>query len=146
MKVSIEIKDEKQKELVEKLRGDKTAKEFVTLCAEAGLKMLAEQQGKVLRFTKAKPEFIGLDVAAVTDALKANDPKNPVTIEVSRLVNAYASELKGYADRNNNTLPKKLRVDAKAPIEKVAFQITAQAINMATKDARKEKAAKNGTA
>ena len=139
MKFSIEIKDEKQIELIEKLRGQKTAKEFVQLCAEAGLKLAAQpKQTNRVKFASSKAEFLALDVAAITEVLKTKDAKHPVTLEVSRLVAAYTAQLQKLAKKNGNRLPSKMQVNTKAAIEKVAFQITVQAINDFTK---KQKAA-----
>jgi hypothetical protein len=134
MKVTIDIKDDKQLALVDKLRGEKTAKEFAVMCFEAGLKMTALQaqgklpQGKMIKFEGAKAEFKKLDVAAITDALKAKDPKNDVVIEVGRLVKTYSLQLGEFAKANGNRLPQSMRVNAQSAIEKVAFQITAEAI------------------
>lgn len=142
MAITVKIEDEQQLELIEKLRGKTSAKEFVALVIKAGLRV-AEQEvkraksGKVMRFTAAKPEFKTLDVGAITEALKDNDPKNPVKLEVSRLVNDYTAQLSTHAKQNGNKLPASLRVNANSPIEKVAFQITAEAIKHVTTQCKK---------
>jgi hypothetical protein len=147
MKVTIDIKDDKQLEHVEKLRGNKTAKEFAVICFEAGLKMAALQaqgntpKGQMIKFEGAKAEFKKLDVAAITDALKAKDPKNNIVIEVGRLVQAYSAQLGEFARSNGNRLPKSLRVNAQSAIEKVAFQITAEAIKASVAAQAKKSAA-----
>ena len=87
-----------------------------------------------------KPEFKTLDVAAITEALKDKDPKNPVKLEVSRLVNDYTAQLSAHSKQNGNRLPVSLRVNANAPIEKVAFQITAEALKQATSGGQKSAA------
>ena len=145
MKTSIEIKDDKQIELINALRGEKSAKDFVHDCFAAGLKLAdmqrrqkAKPTAKALRFENAKPEFKTLDVAAITAALKEKNPKNPVTLEVSRLVGAYTAQLRDFARQNGNRLPASLRVNTKVAIEKVAFQITAEAIKHAVKNAKKQ--------
>jgi hypothetical protein len=122
------------------------AEDFARLCLAMGLKLAAdarkmEKDGKVLKFAPAKQEFKKLDVAAITEALKANDPQNPVTIEVKRLVDSYAAELKTFAARNGNRLPKQLKVTNQAPIEKVAMQITSKAISEVMQQAKKKSAA-----
>ena len=76
--------------------------------------------------------------AAITAALKEKNPKNPVTLEVSRLVGAYTAQLRDFARQNGNRLPASLRVNTKVAIEKVAFQITAEAIKHAVKNAKKQ--------
>ncbi|HEV8414161.1 MAG TPA: hypothetical protein VGQ49_11240 [Bryobacteraceae bacterium] len=134
MKVTIDIKDDKQVELVEKLRGEKPVKEFALICFEAGLKMAALQaqgkmpKGPVIKFDGAKAEFKKLDGAAITEALKTKDPKNDIVIEVGRLVKAYSAQLGEFAKANGNRLPRSMRVNAQSAIEKMAFQITAEAI------------------
>jgi len=140
MKTTIEIKDKAQLELIEKMRGEKPAKEFVTACFEAGLKMAVAQRqrakGAMMKFESAKAEFRTLDAAAITEALKDKDAKNPVKLEVSRLVSSYTAELGAFAKKNGNRLPASLRVDARNAIEKIAFQITAEAIKHAVKNGK----------
>ena len=145
MKVTIEITDEKQIALIEKLRGKETAKEFVKQAALAGLKLAehnVQQQAKMIKFAPTKPEFKTLDVAAITEALKDKDSKHPVKIEVSRLVNDYTKQLRDHAQKNGNRLPKQFKVNTKVAIEQVAFKITAEAINLAIKESSKKSAAK----
>src|SRR5947209_1462189 len=134
MKVTFDIKDAKQQELVEKLRGEQSAKEFAVACFDSGLK-IAELQAsgrwlkrKMVKFEGTKFEFKTLDVSAITEALNAKDPKNEIVIEVGRLVKAYTGQLGELAKANGNRLPQSLRVNAQSAIEKVAFQITAEAI------------------
>ncbi|MDE1153890.1 MAG: hypothetical protein PW788_15260 [Micavibrio sp.] len=141
MKTTIEIKDKGQLEMIEKLRGEKSAKEFVTACFEAGLKMAVAQRQQrakmpMMKFESAKVEFRTLDAAAITAALKDKDAKNPVKLEVSRLVSSYTAELGAFAKKNGNRLPASLRVDARNAIEKIAFQITAEAIKHAVKNGK----------
>lgn len=136
MQISIEITDERQLALIEKLRGKFSVEEFVQQAAQAGLKLAEQnlqQQGKPIKFSSAKPEFKALDVAAVTEALKDKDPQHPVKIEVSRLINDYTAQLRTHAQANGNRLPKTLQLTTQVPIERVAFQITAEAINGALK-------------
>lgn len=137
MKITIDITDDKHLELIEQLRGEKSAKEFVQICCTAGLGLAAhqrqqyrqaEEKGQLFRFAAAKPEFRTLDVAAITTALKDKDQQNPVRLEVSRLVQDISAQLKGYAEKNGNRLPASLKVNARAPIEKMAFQITSESI------------------
>lgn len=134
MTITLTITDHKQLELIENLKGDKTAEEFAYTCIQAGIAEISRAKSSgsnVLMFASARQEFRSLDVASITAALKENDAKNPVVIEVGRLVGAYAAELRNYAAKNGNRLPKKMRVNAKQPIEKIAFQITVRAINAA---------------
>lgn len=145
MKVSIEIKDEKQLEVFEKLRGEKSAKEFAQICLDVGLRTIitnAVRQKNAVRFSAAKPEFRKLDIAAITEALKTKDSKNEVVMEVDRLVKAYSAELGELARKNGNRLPKSMQVNAQSAIEKVAFQITADLIkNAAAKQTAETKIA-----
>ncbi len=134
MKFTIEIKDPKQQARIDRLRGKMEPRDFILRALEAGIN-LAEQNVKarenMIKFSPAKQEFKTLDVAQVTEALKDNDPKHPVRIEVSRLVKDYTEKLRAHAKANGNRLPNSLKVQAHAPIERVAFQITAEAINKA---------------
>ena len=132
MKVTIDIKEDKQLELIERLRGKKTTKEFAAMCFEAGLQ-IATLQGKrppgpLIKFDSSKPEFKSLDATDVAEALKTKDPKNEIVIEVGRLVRTYSNQLRDFARKNGNRLPKSLRINAQIAIEKIAFQITAEAI------------------
>lgn len=142
MAITIKIEDEKQLEQIERLRGKMPVKEFTALVVKAGLRAAeAELQqaksGKAMRFAAAKPEFKTLDVAAITDALKDQDPKNPVKLEVGRLVSNYTAQLQDHAKKYDNKLPASLRVEAKAAIEKVAFQITVEAIKQVVAGGKK---------
>lgn len=141
--ITLKITDTKQIQQIEALRGEKTAEEFAAMCLQAGLRVAELQKqpkrgsgGKPIAFTAAKPEFKKLDVAAITGALKNKDPKDPVTLEVNRLVTAYAAELKSFAKRNDNRLPRQLKVDGAAAIEQVALKITAQAFQATMKQAK----------
>ncbi|TAL40171.1 MAG: hypothetical protein EPN97_00655 [Alphaproteobacteria bacterium] len=144
MKVSIDITDEKQLAQIEELRGDRSAEEYARIVFTAGLQMAAfqrqqhrdaEAKGQILRFSSAKPEFKTLDPAAIAEALKGKDPQNPIVLEVSRLVQDIGGQLKQYAEKNGNKLPPSLQVNASAPIEKIAFQITSEIISVAAKGA-----------
>lgn len=142
MAITIKIEDEKQLEQIERLRGKMPVKEFASRVIAAGLRAAeAELQqaksGKAMRFAAARPEFKALDVAAITDALKDQDPKNPVKLEVGRLVSNYTAQLQDHAKKNDNKLPASLRVEAKAAIEKVAFQITVEAIKQVVAGGKK---------
>ena len=145
MKFNIEIKDAKQQARIEKLRGKMSPKEFIQRALEAGIK-LAEQNAKtrenMIGFAPAKEEFKALDVAAITEALKGSDPQHPVRLEVSRLVKNYTEKLREHAKANGNRLPNSLKVQTRAPIEGVAFKITANAINKAVKEVNKKAAGK----
>lgn len=144
MGITVKITDKKQLEQINALRGEKTAEEFAAMCLQAGLRVAELQKqvvttggkGKQMKFSAAKPEFKTLDVAAITEALKGKDTKNPVKLEVNRLVSAYAAELRGFAKRNDNKLPGRLQLPAAAPIEKVAMEITAQAFKATAKKAK----------
>ncbi|TAL40160.1 MAG: hypothetical protein EPN97_00600 [Alphaproteobacteria bacterium] len=145
MKFTIEITDEKQLALIEKMRGKAPAQEFVRQALVAGLKVAelnAKQQDTPVHFAGAKPEFKSLDVAAITAALKDKDPRNPVKLEVSRLVTDYTQRIRAHAKENGNRLPSQLKVNTKVAIERVAFKITAEAISSAVKQANKKAASK----
>ena len=135
MNISIDITDEKQLALIDQLRSDMPAGDYVRLCIAAGLQMAATQRehykqaearGQLLRFASAKPEFRTLDAASIAAALKDTDPQNPIRQEVTRLVQDITGQLKQHAEKNGNKLPSQLRVNAQAPIEKIAFQITSE--------------------
>ena len=145
MKFTIEITDEKQLALIEKMRGKASAQEFVRQALVAGLhvaELNANQQDKPVNFAATKPEFKSLDVAAITAALKDKDPKNPVKLEVNRLVGDYTQRIRAHAKANGNRLPKTLKVNTKVAIERVAFKITAETISDAVKKLNKKAAAK----
>jgi ABC-type Fe3+-hydroxamate transport system substrate-binding protein len=146
MTISIEITDEKQLEQIEKLRGDLPAPDFVKLCVATGLRAARQAQemqknGPVVKFSTASPEFASHTLEAVTEAVKTNDPANPIVAEVKRLVEAYSKELKSLAERNGNRLPPRLTAQVRAPIEKVALDITTAAINRAIRDAQEQRQA-----
>lgn len=150
MRITLDIKDENQLQLIEQLRGDKSAKEFVRLAMEAGLAMAgaqrrqlkeAEENGHLIRFSPSKPEFKALNVAAITDALKDKDPNNPVKVEVARLVRDYTTELRKHAEKNGNKLPARMKVHPQTEIERVALQLTANVIRQSAKAAGKKAAA-----
>ena len=141
-KITIEITGEKEIARIDALRGKMAARDFILKALEAGLKLAEQQQADTIRFSSAKLEFKTLDVSVITEALKAKDPKNPVIIEIGRLVTAYTAELREHSKKNGNRLPTQLKVQTPAAIERVAFQITADAINKAVKAANKKVAAK----
>lgn len=145
MKFTIEITDEKQLALIEKMRGKASAQEFVRQALIAGLQVAeqnAQKQDKPITFAAAKPEFKSLDVAAITAALKDKDPQNPVKLEVSRLVGDYTQRIHAHAKANGNRLPSQLKVNTKVAIERVAFKITAETISSVVKQANKKAASK----
>jgi hypothetical protein len=140
MSFTLKIKDEQLLKQIESLRGEKSAVEFAQAALAAGVMLAAQPKNaqKKMAFAGAKAEFKSLDDAAVTAALKQQDKTNPVVAEVNRLVNAYAVQLKQLAQANGNRLPSQLRVQTKSAIEKIAFQITAQAIKGAKAQAQKD--------
>ena len=141
MEVTLSICDAQKLEQLERLRGQMTAQEFAGKCFEAGLKMAdIQSRQKQHQFAGTKPEFKTLDVAAIEEALKANDSKNPITMEISRLVTAYMAGLQDVARKNGNRLPSQMQVAAQAPIERLAFQITVEAVKSAVQRGAKSQA------
>lgn len=141
MSITIKIEDKNQLKQIEQLRGRMTAEAFAGRIVAAGLAEAERRQimsVTPMNFSATKPEFKTLDVAAITEALKDKDANHPVKLEVSRLVGDYSTQLSQHAKANGNKLPKALRVNAGAPIEKVAFQITMEAIKHSAATARKK--------
>src|ERR1700730_18276474 len=100
MQVTIDISDEKQLELIDALRGEKSPDEFIAASFEQWLKMAefqrrqqdaAAEAGRhpLLQFPEVKPEFRGVQPVDIEAVLKEKDETNPVAIEVHRLVSAY---------------------------------------------------------
>jgi len=150
MKLTLDIADEKLLDQLASLRGDKSPEEFAAACFEQGLKLaevqrrqrLEAEKHPLLQFPETKPEFRTVEGAAITVALKENNQENPLTIEVNRLVNAYMAQLNSYARQNGNRLPAALHVgSATVPIQKVAFQITVEAIRNTAEGGRRKTAA-----
>lgn len=139
MKITIEVTDEKQLALIEKLRGTMTQTEFIRRALEAGVKLAARNaQRPSVKFAQTRPEFKTLDVAAITAALKDPNLEHPVRLEISRLVTDYTNQIREHSKKNGNRLPQSLKVQTQVPIERVAFQLTAEAISNAVKAANKK--------
>ncbi|MBL8712811.1 MAG: hypothetical protein JNM12_07915 [Alphaproteobacteria bacterium] len=138
MRISIEIKDEKKTALIHHLRGKKTAKEFITMCVDAGLGVALQQMRDkqkiissnmpVLRLSAANPAFKMLSIEAVNAALKEKKSSNPINNEVARLVAIYTRELRDIAAKNGNKLPRTFKTSLNKPIEEVALKITAHIV------------------
>ena len=142
MAITVKITDTKQIEKIETLRGELPKKEFINRLIRVGLRVAEDEiekfkSGNAIRFAATKQEFKDLDVTAITAALKNNDPEHPVKKEVSRLVNNYTTQRMTYAKENGNMLPKSLRIGAKASVEKIAFQITIEALKNSTSSIQK---------
>ncbi len=132
------------------MRGDKSPEDFAAVCFEQGLKLaevqrrqrLEAEKHPLLQFPETKAEFRGVEAVEITAVLKENNQDNPLTIEINRLVNAYMAQLNSYARQNNNRLPASLQVgSATAPIQKIAFQITVEAVRNMVEGSRRKTAA-----
>jgi hypothetical protein len=149
MKLTLEITDEKLLEQLASLRGDKSAEEFGALCFEHGLKLaeahrrhrLEAEKHPLLQFPETKQEFRSVEEAAITAALMEKNQENPITAEVNRLVNVYLAQLNTYARQNGNRLPPSMHVKAGTAIQRIALQITAEAVRNTLQGGRKPIAA-----
>ena len=150
MQISFEITDEAQIKQFEAIRGDKSAQEFAALCFAQGLKLVEAQRrqfeaakeiGKhpLLQFPETKAEFKSVEPAIIEAALKENKTENPIVAEVARLVSAYMAQLGTFAAQNANRLPPAIQIEAAAPIQHAALQITMAALRAA--QAKPKKAA-----
>jgi hypothetical protein len=140
MSITIEITDEKQIAQIERLRGEKPVEELLAAVVQAGLNAIEQfqhMQKNAVRFEGAKEEFKTTDVAAITAALKENNKENPIVLEVNRLVGAYTAQMGELAKKNGNRLPARMQVNTQTPIERVAFDITAQVIRQAVQKSDK---------
>lgn len=142
MQVAIHIADEKQLQQFEALRGDKSAQEFAAECFGEGLKLAefrlhqqraAAQVGKhpLLQFPETKSEFRDVPASEIEAVLKDKDEKNPIAIEVQRLVSAYLAQLHSYAAQNGNRFPAAVQVKVETPIQQIALKISLAALKNA---------------
>ena len=147
MKYTFTIDDKKLIDTIHRLRGKKPAAEFLGLCLRIGIKVAEENavklalvrrqqaqgkqaQGKQVggpqfRFEKSKSEFRELAESDVAAALK--NSKSAAAIEVGRLVKVYMTQFDAYRRANGGQLPP-LRIRGAKPIEKLALQMSAEAM------------------
>jgi hypothetical protein len=75
-----------------------------------------------------KPEFRSLSEGAVWEALEDTDAKNPVAVEVARLISGYTANFRKAVERLGYMPSDVLRMKPRWPIEAVAMRLTTQAI------------------
>src|SRR5690349_1554612 len=130
MKIHFELSDPRHHELINELRGKRTADEFMRECAVAGLALAhAHRQqhisgaaaSRVAPLSRARVDFRELTGDVIASALKTKDLENSIQSEVRRLVHDYASQLRMIAAGNGNRLPAKMHLSTNAEIEKIAF-------------------------
>lgn len=78
-----------------------------------------------------KPEFQSLTEDAVVAAIAGRDPKNPVAVEVARLITAYKENFLRHVKRVGYLPPHILHVKARCPIEAIALRLTTENIREA---------------
>lgn len=75
-----------------------------------------------------KPEFQSLSEDDVRAALADPDPKNPIAIEITRLVAGYAENFQRFVVRLGYLPSKFLRRKPRCPMEAVAMQLMTEII------------------
>ena len=73
-----------------------------------------------------RPEFRNLTKSAVLAALDDPDPKNPIAVEVARLIAAYTDNVQQHV-RLGGMPSDMLRVNGRWPIEEIAMRLASDA-------------------
>ena len=73
-------------------------------------------------------QFRALTEDVVLAALADADPRNPIAVEVARLITAYTENFSRHVDRLGYMPSQILRLTPRWPIETVAMRITTEAI------------------
>ena len=73
-------------------------------------------------------EFHGLTEADILKALDDPDPRNPIAIEVARLITGYTANFQASAQRLGRIPSDILHIKGRWPIEAVAMRLTTEAI------------------
>jgi hypothetical protein len=83
------------------------------------------------RVISPAPQFTGLSEAEIMAALNDPDPRNPIAVEVARLIEGYTENFRAHVERLGYIPDSFLHVKPQTPIEAVAIRLTTEAIQQA---------------